>query len=98
MASSRWLSKIRPLRRRNRHVLFGAVFVGVFGADTFFPFGHLRTVGHGRGPGHLEHSFILDRELKLQELAPVVGMNRVLLDLEILFRVPWQSFFRAFVI
>jgi hypothetical protein len=58
-------SEIRLGRRRDLCVLFGAVFVWVFGADIFCPFEHRLAVRYGRGPGCREDARILDRDEEL---------------------------------
>src|SRR5262249_51126108 len=70
--TARSFSKIRLVRRRNRSVFSGVVFMGVLGADNFRPFNRRRQISHGGRPGHCEDAFILDRELELKPLAPVV--------------------------
>src|SRR5258708_4967455 len=63
----------------------------------------LPTTSYGRRPGHREDAFIFDRELELQVLASVavvgcracIGAPR---GAQILPCVPFQSFFRSFVI
>ena len=62
------------------------------------------TVGwaDGRRPRHREDACILDGELELQCFALVIGVYSrsliIIRNLQILFSVPFQSFFRDFVI
>jgi hypothetical protein len=55
------LSEIRVVRSRDLRILFGAVFMWVFGADIFLAFEHRLPIGHGHGPGRREDARILDR-------------------------------------
>src|ERR1700674_3529327 len=47
-------SEIRPVRGRDRRVLFGAVFAWIFGAHIFQPFAERASIGYGRRPRHRE--------------------------------------------
>src|SRR5439155_7487760 len=82
----------------NSSVLVRAIFIWVYGADSYHHFARRAPVRHGRGPGRGEHIRVLDRESELQVLAPVIGVHIPWLGAEILFSVPFQSFFRNFVI
>jgi hypothetical protein len=68
----------------------------VFCADDFLPLAGAAPIGNGRSPGHREGALILNRELDLQILAPVIALE-VHRRTEILFRVPLQALFGFFV-
>jgi hypothetical protein len=71
-------SEVRLVRSRNLRVLFGVVFMRVFGADRFGPFAQRAQwapISYGCRPGHREDAVILDRELELQPLALVIGVG-----------------------
>src|SRR5258708_5946236 len=91
------LSEIRLVRARYLGVLSSIVFMRVFGADIFTSASSApiadrgAPISYGRRPGHREDAFILDRELKLQVLAPIVGVavgggrNRIRRKMKIFF-------------
>jgi hypothetical protein len=56
-------------------VLIVIVFMRVLGADSFRPFLGAAPIGYGRGPGHRKDARILDREVELQVLAPIVAVD-----------------------
>jgi hypothetical protein len=68
----------------------------VFCADDFLPLAAAAPMGNGRRPGHRQGSLILNRELELQILAPVIAVD-VHRRTEILFRVLFQALFGLFV-
>src|SRR5580704_13915105 len=71
-------SEVRFVRPRHIGVL-SRVPLDVFGASLFLPVGgaaSATSVSHGRGPRRREDGFILDRELELQVLAPIVRLHR----------------------
>src|SRR5579871_3746247 len=47
----------------------------IFGAYQVRPGAHGGPIRDGRGPGHRENVFVLDREMQLQHLTPVVGVE-----------------------
>jgi hypothetical protein len=47
----------------------------VFGTDHFAPWTAVGAIRDGRRPRHGENAFVLDREMQLQHLAPVVEVN-----------------------
>jgi hypothetical protein len=78
----------------------------VFGAYEFGPsarnYDKRSCVRYGRGPGPRKRAFILDRDFKLQVLAPVIRVEVEWLyarwKADILFGIPVQRLFRNFVI
>src|SRR5215831_19686687 len=67
-------SEIRLVRLRYH----GGLSVGlprILGAYQVRPRAHGGPVRDGRRPGHGEDVFVLDREMELQHLAPVVGVE-----------------------
>jgi len=75
----------------------------VLGTDHFPPCLGSAAVSDGRRPGHREDAFVFDSELQLQVLAPVIVVGRRTCigagrGPQILPCVPFQSFFRSFVI
>ena len=91
-------SEIRPVRRRHRGVPSGIIFMPVFGADIFRPFAQGTPISYSRRPRHREGALILDRELELQSLTLIVGVDSPLGDAAVLFFAPFLRFFRGFVI
>src|SRR5260370_38638275 len=70
----------------------------VFGASLFHPVGGVTataSISHGRGPRRREHALILDRELELQVLAPIVRGPHALGDV-MLLGVPCKPVFGGF--
>src|SRR6266700_3915512 len=87
-------SEIWLIRNRDLSVLFGAVFIRVFGADTFRPGTRGAPIRYGRRPRRRENSFILDSELELQVPALIIRVERQpgVVNEEnggILFRIPF---------
>ncbi len=68
-------SEIRLVRARDRGIPSGVVFTNIFGTNDFRPFTQGTPIRHGCRPGHREDTFILDRELKLEPLALIVGVD-----------------------
>ena len=67
-------SEVRLCSPRHRGDLAGG-FIDVFGADQVRPSAHGGPISDGRRPRHGEDAFILDREMELQHLAPVIGVE-----------------------
>jgi hypothetical protein len=97
-------SEVRLVRPRHRGGSSrNGQFPLVLGADDLPPCFGAAPIGDGGRPRHCEGAFILDRELELQQLAPIgvvgcrarIGAER---RATILPRVPFQSFFADFVV
>src|SRR5215470_4954571 len=86
-------SEIRLVRLRDCGVSAREPF-DVFGANRFRPAAAATPIGHGRGPRRRKGACILDRELELQVLAPVVWLR---LGAPILFCVPLPPVLCGFV-
>ena len=66
-------SEIRLLRARSVGVaVVVIILVEVFGTDGFGIDTRSRHIGQGRGPRRREDALVLDRQVQLQELAPVL--------------------------
>src|SRR5580692_602721 len=75
--SYRVRSEIRLVRMRHRRSPSGnGQFPRVLGAGDLPPCFAAAPVGYGGRPGHREDAIILDRELELQQLAPVGVVGR----------------------
>src|SRR5262249_41064306 len=90
--------KIRFRCGWNLSVVFGAVFIWVFGADILRPSDRGLPIGHGRGPWRGEHVWVFNREGELEVLTPVREIDGGRLRQSILLRRPIQSVFRRGVI
>src|SRR5579859_3838851 len=59
----------------DRGVGFGIILVQILGADIFRPLAERTSISDNRRPWSCENPFIFDGELKLYELALVVGIK-----------------------
>src|SRR5215468_5475558 len=96
------LSEIRLVRARHRGI--PSRVSRIFGADIFTsassaPIAYRRApISYGRRPRRRKDAFILDRELELQVLAPIVGVavgderNRIRRQAKIFFCSSFQPF------
>ena len=62
------------------------ILMEVFSTDDFGKNTRSRHIGQGRGPRRREDALVLDRQVQLQELAPVVAED-IALEQPILFLV-----------
>ena len=63
------------------------ILTEIFSTDVFRQDGRSRHIGEGRGPRRREDALVLDRHVKLQELAPVVAED-IAVEQPILIFVP----------
>src|SRR5258707_5880974 len=87
-------SEIRLVRPWHSGIL-SRIPLDVFGANRFRPVAEAAPISYRRGPWRREGAFIVDGEVELKVLAPVVWRW---VGAPILFRVPFPSFLCGFVI
>src|SRR5215471_2764076 len=68
-------SEVRLVCPRNSAVPSDVGSSQVFGADPFWPEGQATTISHDGRPGHCENAFVFDREMKLEPLALIIGID-----------------------
>src|ERR1700722_4055528 len=68
-------SEIRLVRPRDARIIAVMKSKRIFGAGDFRPFEVVAQIDHGCGPRRREGAGILDRELDLQVLVLVVGVD-----------------------
>src|SRR5205809_6048424 len=81
-------SEVRLVRARSIGVaVVVIILMKVVGTDGFRRNIRPRHIGQGRGPRRREDALVLDRQMQLQELAPVVAED-IALEQPVLFFVP----------
>src|SRR6516225_2840751 len=90
-------SKVRLLGARNVGVaVVVIILMAVFSTDDFRQNIRSRHIGQGRGPRRREDALVLDREVQLKELAPVLAVD-IAGRQPILFYVPLDCVFHVIV-